>query len=373
MHTCLLINNCPKPGDGVHSKLGGGDLSLLALLAGLPDKGWQAHVAVPGLGQLTDILLQRDIPFTVMPFERIGWDAPLRSLNATLSWRRFIKQIRPELIHANTTSVIRSFAWAAASLGIPYISHVRFIMDPGETRWTFRYFPKPRAFIFVSEALKREFWPEFSHYCPQSQCHVVHNAVDLARFHEEPLPKALPHRIGIVANLAPFKRHEDFLRMAAEMLKERQDLEFQIIGDDVLGRGRREILISLASKLGVENHVHFHGHQSDIPKIIQSLHILVLTSEYESFGRVIIEAMASGRPVIATSVGGIPEIIEDGVTGRLVKVGDFHAMSRAGLDLLSDQKGMEKMGQRAAAAARSRFSLESHAASISEIYNKIVY
>ena len=372
MHTCLLINNCPKPGDGVHSKLGGGDLSLLALLAGLPDKGWQAHVAVPGLGQLTDILLLRDIPFTVMPFERIGWDAPLRSLNATLSWRRFIKQIRPELIHANTTSVIRSFAWAAASLGIPYISHVRFIMDPGETRWTFRYFPKPRAFIFVSEALKREFWPEFSHYCPQSQCHVVHNAVDLARFHEEPLPKALPHRIGIVANLAPFKRHEDFLRMAAEMLKERQDLEFLIIGEDVLGKGRREILMSLATELGVERYFHFLGHRRDIPEILHSLHLLVLTSEDEPFGRVIIEGMASGRPVIATESGGIPEIIENGLTGRLVKVGDYQAISQAALALLSDRKAMEVMGQLAAAAVRSRFSLTSHAARISDIYNRIV-
>lgn len=373
MRTCLLINNCPKPGDGEHSKLGGGDLSLLALLAGLPEHGWQVHVVVPGLGQFTDILLKRNIPFTVMPFEGVSWHAPLRSLKAALAWRRFIRQIRPELIHANTTSVIRPFAWVALSFGIPYISHVRLTMDPGETKWTFRYFPKPRAFIFVSEALKREVWPEFSHFCPQSLCYVVHNAVDLTTFLEQPIPKGPPYHIGIVANLAPLKRHEDFLHMSAEMLKERQDLEFQIIGDDVLGRGRREILISLASKLGVENHVHFHGHQSDIPKIIQSLHILVLTSEYESFGRVIIEAMASGRPVIATSVGGIPEIIEDGVTGRLVKVGDFHAMSRAGLDLLSDQKGMEKMGQRAAAAARSRFSLESHAASISEIYNKIVY
>lgn len=372
MRNCILINNCPKIGDEGRSKLGGGDLSLLALLAGLPEAGWRAHVVVPGLGQLTDIFLERGIPFTVMPFEGMCWSAPLKSIKTTLMWLRFIVKMRPDLIHANTTSVIRTFAWAAASLGVPYISHVRLNMEQGETHWTFRHFPKPRAFIFVSDALKQELWPEFLHYCPQSQCHVVHNAVDLACFLETPIPEGPPYRIGIVANLAPLKRHEDFLRMAAEILKVRQDVEFLIIGDDVLGKGRREMLQALASELGVQPYVQFLGHRRDIPAILHSLHLLILTSEYESFGRVIIEGMASGRPVIATSVGGIPEIIEDGLTGRLVKVGDYQALSQAALDLLSNHKAMAAMGQQAAIAARSRFSLASHAARITEIYNKIV-
>ena len=148
-------------------------------------------------------------------------------------------------------------------------------------------------------------WPFISRLAPNSRPYVVHNAVDLESFTPTPWPEGPPYRVGIIANFAPFKRHEDFLRMAAEMVKTRNDLEFWIVGDDTEGAGRKALLEELTAELGITNYVRFLGHRPDIPEIIRQLHLLIVPSQFEPFGRVVIEAMACGRPVVASRDGGI--------------------------------------------------------------------
>jgi glycosyltransferase involved in cell wall biosynthesis len=172
----------------------------------------------------------------------------------------------------------------------------------------------------------------------------------------------------MVANFAPFKRHEDFLSMAAEMTQTRQDLEFWIVGEDTQGTGRRAVLEQLTRDLGIESYVRFLGHRSDIPVIIRQLHLLVVPSQFEPFGRVVIEAMACGRPVIGSRDGGIPEIIDNGQTGYLVEVGDYAAFARAALALLSDRGKWEGMSRHAVTVVRERFSIAAHVEHITSIY-----
>jgi glycosyltransferase involved in cell wall biosynthesis len=367
--TCLFINNSPQPGRKELAKLGGGGKSLLGLLSCLPESGWKAHVVVPGEGQFTDALVDMQIPHTIFAFKPLEWLQPFAGVRTTLTWRKLISQINPALIHANGFDLSRSFALAAGMLGIPYITHVRFPVEPVGARWTLRGLPKPAAFIFNSHAMKDALWPNLSTLASHSRPYVVHNAVDLESFIPTPWPEGPVLRIGMVANFAPFKRHEDFLSMAAEMIKARQDLEFWIVGEDTQGCGRRAVLEQLTRDLGIESYVHFLGHRSDIPDIIRQLHLLVVPSQFEPFGRVVIEAMACGRPVIGSRDGGIPEIIDNGQTGYLVEVGDCTAFARAALVLLSDRSKWEGMSRQAVTVVRERFSNATHVDNITSIYS----
>lgn len=370
--TCLFINNSPQPGRKELAKLGGGGKSLLGLLAHLPESGWKAHVVVPGEGQFTDVLAGQGLPHTIYPFKPLEWRQPLASLATTQRWARIFQQIKPTLIHANGFELSRSFALAAGILGIPYITHVRFPVGADGARWTLRGLPKPAAFIFNSHAMKEVLWPNLSSLAPHSRAFVAHNAVDLEDFTPAPWPDSPVLRVGIIANFAPFKRHEDFLRMAAEMIKARQNLEFWIVGEDTQGTGRKEALEQLARDLKVDSYVRFLGHRSDIPDILRQLHVLVVPSAFEPFGRVVIEAMACGRPVIGSRDGGIPEIIEAGKTGYLVPVGDCHGFAQATLDVISDRNKWAIMSHQACGAARDRFSVTAHVKQITGIYQEII-
>lgn len=372
MKRCLFINNSPQPGRKHLAKLGGGGKSLLSLLSDLPKQGWQAHVVVPGEGQFTDALIELDIPHTIYPFQSLDWHHPIGALQTTFQWREIIHRVSPTLIHANGFDLSRSFALAVGSLGLSYITHVRFPVEPLGVRWTLRGLPKPAAFIFNSQAMQDKLWPYISLHAPQSQPYVVHNAVDLENFTPASWPEGPPYRIGIVANFALFKRHEDFLRMAAEMVKVRQDLEFWIVGDDTEGVSRRAVLETFAQELGITTFVRFLGHCSDIPDIMRQLHLLIVPSQFEPFGRSVIEAMACGRPVIASRDGGIPEIIKDGETGYLVEVGDYTGFARAALRLLDDRKHWEETSRRAVEDVRARFSIATHTRQVLDVYQRVL-
>ena len=369
--TVLFINNSPQPGRKHLAKLGGGGKSLLTLLSDLPGHGWNAHVVVPGEGQFTDELIKMGIAHNVYPFRPIEWRRPAETVRTILAWRDLFQRVRPALIHANGFDLSRSFSLAAGSLGIPYITHVRFPVKADGARWVLRGLPKPAAFIFNSHAMMDSLWPFISLLAPKSHPYVVHNAVDLTSFMPTPRPEGPPYRIGIIANFAPFKRHEDFLRMAAAMVKSRRDLEFWIVGDDTEGSGRRILLEQLAAELGITSYTRFLGHRSDIPEILRQLHLLVVTSQFEPFGRVVIEAMACGRPVVASRDGGIPEIIDDGETGSLVEVGDYEKFARTALELLDRRDRWDSISRRAAEAVRVRFSTTTHLAQIIGIYRTV--
>jgi glycosyltransferase involved in cell wall biosynthesis len=369
MQTVLLINNGPISPE---QKLGGGDISLLTLATALPQHGWIPHVIVPGKGHLTKLLDKEKINYSVFPFKKMYWQTPFTTFKNIYNWRKLIKSIDPLLIHANTTSVNRPFSIASSLLNIPYITHVRLGMDPGETKWTYQYLPKPSAFIFVSKALQDECWQEMSLYCPQSSAYVVHNAIELEKFTPTCRPDGHPYRIGIFANFAPLKRHEDFLLMASEINKKRSDIEYWIIGDDTANSRRKQKLTDLSDKLNLGESVKFMGHREDIPSLLSQVHVSILTSEFESFGRVVIESMAAGRPVIASRTGGIPEIIENLIDGVLIDVGDYKAFANAAIDLIDNQCKWDTISTNSISKAQSKFSSHAHVEKIIRIYETIL-
>jgi glycosyltransferase involved in cell wall biosynthesis len=173
---------------------------------------------------------------------------------------------------------------------------------------------------------------------------------------------------GVVAALRPEKGHRTFLRAAALVAREHPSAKFVLFGDG----SERAALVALASELGIAERVIFAGDRDDIPECLAALDLLVLPSDFESLPNAILEAMAAARPVVATRVGGTPELVEDGQTGYLVPVGDPAAMARRIVELLRDPAKRRAMGEAGRARAGRDFSPATMKQKLEAMYDRLL-
>jgi N-acetyl-alpha-D-glucosaminyl L-malate synthase BshA len=162
----------------------------------------------------------------------------------------------------------------------------------------------------------------------------------------EPGEKLLVH----LSNFRPVKRTADVIRIFSRIAKE-VPARLLMIGDGP----DRSAAEWIAHRKGIQDRVHFLGKQSTVSEILPLADLLLMPSEQESFGLVALEAMACRVPTIATRVGGVPELIEDGVNGRLLPVGDVEGMAGAAVELLSDPSRFQTMAETARRTAQSRY------------------
>jgi glycosyltransferase involved in cell wall biosynthesis len=186
--------------------------------------------------------------------------------------------------------------------------------------------------------------------CPAARIEVIPNGVDMERFQPGAadaslrgalgLPQAAPVA-GIVAALRPEKQHELFLHAADLVHRQSPECRFLIVGDGP----RRAALETLAGDLGLAGVVHFLGARDDVPQLLALLDVFVLTSKMETSPVSILEAMACGKPVVATRVGSVPQTVVEGRTGYLVAPGSADELAARILELLSDPGRAKAMGQ----------------------------
>lgn len=199
---------------------------------------------------------------------------------------------------------------------------------------------------------------------------VIHSGVDPALFQRT--GRAEPSRdetvVGTVAVLEERKGHR-FLLEAAALLKQqghRLKYYFAGVGSEMAG------LKKLAVQLGLAEEVVFMGFVSDVPAFLSSVDLFVLPSLYEGLGVAALEAMAAGKPVVATRVGGLPELVEDQVTGLLVPPKDPGALARAISQLLSQADLLQEMGSKALDRVQRCFSMEQMARKNEEFYYELL-
>jgi L-malate glycosyltransferase len=188
---------------------------------------------------------------------------------------------------------------------------------------------------------------------PEHKIAVIPNGIDVSAFRQRQYP-ARPSRIAMVACLREEKRIDVLVAAAPRVLESHPDAQFLIVGDGPC----RDALVAQARALGLLGHFQFLGHRDDVPAVLSEADLLVLPSEMEAFPNAILEGMAAGLPVVATSVGGIPELVAHGRTGRLVPPGDPAALSNALLDVLSKPEVAAAYGRAGRRRIEETYSFE---------------
>jgi glycosyltransferase involved in cell wall biosynthesis len=184
--------------------------------------------------------------------------------------------------------------------------------------------------------------------CPAERIRVIPNGVDTERFCPRPPNQQLREElkldsapvVGIVAALRPEKNHEMFLRVAALVRPKQPAARFLIVGDGPERAG----LESLSQSLGVAETVQFLGTRSDVAEVLSLMDVVLLTSDTEANPICLLEAMASGKPVVATRVGSVAETVLPGLSGYLVSPNNVQSMADCVLELLGDRDRAGEMG-----------------------------
>jgi glycosyltransferase involved in cell wall biosynthesis len=200
--------------------------------------------------------------------------------------------------------------------------------------------------------------------------------VDIRRFHAGVSGQSVRDElgltgpvVGLVAMLRGSKGHQFFLEAAREVLRAVPETSFLIVGD---GIGYRDVRARV-SEMGLEQAVIMTGFRRDIPQIMAALDVLVLPSiKSEASPQVIPQALAVGTAVVATTVGGSPEIIRDGETGCLVPPADSHALAQAILSLLRDPSRARAMAKAGQALVHARYTIEEMMARMVRVYRELL-
>ena len=206
---------------------------------------------------------------------------------------------------------------------------------------------------------------------PRGKVHPIRNGVDLhllSMVHRsEAVGAPRPLRVGIVARLSPEKGVDIFVRMAALLASDLPDAHFLVAGEGP-ERGRLEDMIE---KSGLGRRVTLLGRQEDMPAFYQQVNLQVLSSRNEGLPMAVLEGMASGLPVVATRVGEIPEVVEDGRTGYIVPTEDPQELAAAVRKISTDPLRLRSMGDAAREHVRASFSAERMAADYLAFYRSV--
>ncbi len=210
----------------------------------------------------------------------------------------------------------------------------------------------------VSKFLKRETVRDFT--VPEERVEVIPNFIDTAVYRPGLVPS---HRATLapdgekivmhISNFRAVKRAEDVVSVFAK-LTAKQPSRLVLVGD---GPERPRVLMR-AEELGVRDRVMFLGKHTSVHEVLSCADLFLLPSASESFGLVALEAMACGAPVVASNVGGLPEVIEHGTSGYMFDVGDIDAMAEAGLRIMGDDEHWRSLSEAGRALAEERFSSE---------------
>jgi glycosyltransferase involved in cell wall biosynthesis len=290
-----------------------------------------------------------------------------------------LADVRPDVIHTHMYRADIVGTKAAIALGNaghrrPYIvstvhsSRVRSASDRGTIR---ALTPEMDQLIAVSKAIERKLADEHRDGAP---VRLIYNGVDLDRYdHQEPCcslrddygMEPWSQIVGVIARLEPEKGHQTLIESWPIVLRDVPDAYLLIVGEG----SERGALEGRAAAKRVAHRVVFTGRRDDVPAVTAALDVAVLPSRREAQGLSILEAMALSRPVVASDVGGIPEMIEDGVTGLLVPHDNPRALAAAIVRLLTDHALADTIARQAHDLVHDRFCIELMVKQIEEIYD----
>jgi glycosyltransferase involved in cell wall biosynthesis len=311
-----------------------------------------------------------------------GWS----DLKAITRLIRLMREFRPHIVHTHTAKAGTVGRLAARLARVPLVVHTyhghvlhsyfssaktRFFL--AIERWLAR---RTDRLLTVSERVRQELL-DLGVGSPK-RLTVIPLGLELDRFLTcESLRGQLRAElgtgpetllVGIVARLVPIKRHEWFLEAAVKVTQRYPGCQFLLVGDGE----RRQELEEFVRQLGLDGQVRFLGWQRDLERIYADLDLVALTSANEGSPVSLIEAMAAGRPVVSTRVGGVPDLVENGVAGLLVPPGDPAALAEAMTTLLADPQRRRLMGQAGRERVYPALSAQRLVRDIDQLYTNLL-
>ncbi len=354
---------------------GGTEQALLHLLAGIDRQNWEPvifHHAEPTLAPLLEGARSMNVNTQLVP--------RMQGFQTVSGLPRFTQQLReerPTIFHAHLNWLLSCKYGLLASIlaHIPVvIATMQQYMKPPWGRTVYLQHRIVEKFIdryiAVSDAVAQQLCQTF--HVPANKIHVIHNSIPVDRYNFTD-SQALKAKLSlgserqIVLTVARLDRQKGYSYLL-EAIQHVHDATFVIAGDGP----EKTALKAQADKLGIEDRVIFLGYRQDIPELLAGCDLFVLPSLYEGLPLSILEAMAAGKAVVATAVGGTPEAVLDGETGLLVPPGDPVALARAIREILSNPSLLRKMGATGRKRVQREFSSASMVQHITHLYDELL-
>jgi len=348
-----------------HLSWRGGEQQVLYLSQFLHAHGYDSVVLCPPHSALYQRAQEADIPVRALRMRH--------ELDLVAAWQlgRYLRQQRADILHihtphAHTIGLLASKLAPAVRLVVS--RRVDFVPI---RNWlsSWKYAHPGVQYLAVSEAVRQVL---IASGVPAQRVQTAHSGIDLRRFAVvQPAPSLFPagtRIIGTVGHLAGHKGHRYLLEATALLVREEPRLGVVIAGDGAL----RTELEAQAAALGLATHVRFTGFRRDILALMQDFEIFVFSSYLEGLGTAILDAMALGKPVVATRAGGIPEAVQDGMTGLLVPPRDPQALAEAIRSLLRHPEQAKALGEAGRKRVEHYFTVERMACQTLQVYKWIL-
>lgn len=351
---------------------------ILALLRQLDRERFRPYlVAMKGPGDLIEQAQKMGVEATNLQFDVKG------KFHGWREWRRVLRQTKPRLIHSFLfhSNLLARFT-KILNPSIQVISGIRTVYTVEQygrrygqlERWTHCL-----DSLYVANSEQGRLSAMDAIGLPGQKVRMVPNGIDIGPFSEpnDEIRKSVRNEfrisseefvIGVVAQLRPAKRHDLLLEAFADALKAIPNMRLLLVG----GGEREQALREQAAAIQIDAAVTFAGYRSDARRILRGLDAFTLPSDVEGIPVSVMEAMEAGLPVIATRIGGIPDLIEDGVSGCLIEPGDENALTENILRIASNDNLRNQLGQAARERVVQQFSVQRMARRFEELYEQVL-
>jgi len=359
---------------------GGMENGMVNLFNALPAERYR-HTVV-ALTDYTDFrqrIVAQPVAFHALhrpPGHGLAWMRRLRTLLRTL---------KPDLVHTRNLAALEA-QFVAAAAGVcatVHGEHGRDVFDLHGRNWKYnllRRAARPFVSNYIAVSRDLEGWLRGTVAVPARKLHQIYNGVDSARFHPRAgtrtsgLPRGFagPDAVvfGSVGRMAEVKHYPTLVCAFVQMLRQQPEraarARLVIVGDGIARADCQRLL----DESGFAHLAWLPGERRDIPELMRAFDVFVLPSKNEGISNTILEALASGLPVVATAVGGNVELVETGVNGMLVEAGDVAGMAQALLGYLDTPARIAEEGARARYGAEQRYSIPAMAEAYAAVYDK---
>jgi len=362
-------------------EVGGAETQLVRLANGLDRNRFRPSIiCLSNGGQLEDAL-SPDVPvakvYQSVATKRFARGRGIQGIRILAALIRDLRGQHPDVVHAYLPAAYVLGGLAAWSLRVPAIVAGRRGLTPidtyGPVRWRVLAELANRvidAHICNSRAVRDVATTKES--IPVERTRVIPNGIDLPPLDQ---PSQLPPewqsagvKAAMVANFIGYKGHRGVLQAVAQVVTRHPSFRLVLIGDGP----ERTALTNLAHELDISGNVIFGGTLRDAARLLPAFDFTILGSSEEGFPNALMESMAAAVPVVSTSVGGVPELVEDGVHGRLVPYGDTEAMGDAMTWMIEHPEERRRMGDAARRRIAEHFSTERMVTSTQGVYEELL-